>query len=140
MKKLLHMSLIAAVSAIAVGCISGGTAKVGTTELYIRRGTNEFRLKNPKDTSIEEFTLNLDGTVRLLNLRTTVNEGLVQGAKFEAQALHDERKTAMDFFDRGVQAAGGRWGVNMAPANYPLVTNGPVVVPATVVLTNAPGK
>jgi hypothetical protein len=135
MKKLLHMSLIAVFSAIAVGCISGGTAKVGTTELYIRRGTNEFRLKNPKDTSIEEFTLGLDGTVRLIGYRAIVNEHLVQGAKFEAAVLHDERKTAMDFFDRGVQAGASRYGVNMAPANVPSVT-----VPATVVLTNAPGK
>lgn len=151
MKKLLLM--VAAIVPLLVGCISGGAAKVGTTELVIQRGTNVYKLRNPKDTSIDSFTGHADGSFQLIGYRSLVNEHLVRAAQFEAQALHDERKTAMDFFDRGVQAAGGRFGVNMPPANasppivpQPLVTNGPVpvpstvVVPATVVLTNAPAK
>jgi hypothetical protein len=145
MKKLLLM--VAAMAPLLVGCISGGAAKVGTTELVIQRGTNVYKLRNPKDTSIDSFKGHPDGSFELIGLRTTVNEGLVRTAQLEAQALHDERKTMLDMFDRGAQAAGARYGVNVPPATvsqpmpqYPLVTNGPVVVPATVVLTNAPAK
>lgn len=128
----------ALIAVLASGCISGGAAKVGTTELTIQRGTNLYKLKNPKDTSIESFRGNADGSFELIGYRSTVNEHLVKVAQFEAQALHDERKAAMDMFDRGLQAGATRWGVNMAPAN-PAPTNAPtIIVPATLVLTNTP--
>lgn len=123
----------ALIAVLASGCISGGAAKVGTTELTIQRGTNLYKLKNPKDTSIESFRGNADGSFELIGYRTTVNEHLVKVAQFEAQALHEERKVAMDMFDRGLQAGSARYGANMQPANPQTVT-----VPATVVLTNAP--
>lgn len=132
------MLTLGLVTMLGTGCISGGAAKVGTTELLIQRGTNVYKLKNPKDTSIDKFRGNADGSFELIGYRSLVNEHLVRAAQFEAQALHDERKMGLDMFDRGVQAGATRWGVNMAPAN-PAPTNAPtILVPATLVLTNTP--
>lgn len=135
MKKLLLM--VAAGVPFLAGCISGGVAKVGTTELVIQRGTNVYKLKNPKDTSIESFNVHPDGSFELTGYRAVVNEHLVKAAQFEAQAKSEERKMMLDIFDRGLQAGADRYGGKMAPAN-PAPPS--VVVPATVVLTNAPAK
>lgn len=126
------------VTMLGTGCISGGAAKVGTTELLIQRGTNVYKLRNPKDTSIDSFRGNPDGSFELIGYRSLVNEHLVRAAQFEAQALHEERKMWMDMFDRGAQAGAARWGMNMAPANPAPTNAATMIVPATVVLTNAP--
>lgn len=120
-------------AALFTGCISGGAAKVGTTELTIQRGTNVYKLKNPKDTSIDSFKGNPDGSFELIGYRSTVNEYLVKAAQFEAQALREERKAAMDMFDRGLQAGAARYGANMQPANLqtnPIPQRAPTVIQA----------
>lgn len=137
MKYLVSSFVLILATTLSSGCFPGGVSKAGTTELLIQRGTNTYKLKNPKDTSIESFNVHPDGSFELTGYRAVVNEHLVKAAQFEAQAKSEERKMMLDLFDRGVQAGAARYGVNMQPATTPAPS---VVVPATVVLTNAPAR
>lgn len=137
MKYLVSSFVLILATTLSSGCFPGGVSKAGTTELLIQRGTNVYKLKNPKDTSIESFNVHPDGSFELNGYRAVVNEHFVKAAQFEAEARSQERKMMLDLFDRGVQAGADRYGVKMAPAN-PAPSS--VTVPATVVLTNAPAR
>jgi hypothetical protein len=102
------------------GCISG-PKDIVTAEIEIRHGTNVFRLKQPKDTTLKRASIDpYSGRVDLEGYTSTAN-----AAALEAQRAQAEMIGAV--MDRTVQTVDklGAIAERLSGAPIPLRTNAP---------------
>ena len=86
MKTAIKLAAFAVLAVFFVGCASR-TSSLVTADLVFRHGTNEVKIKQPKDVSFDDLMVSpSDGTVRIKKYRSTANEAAVSAAEKQAEA------------------------------------------------------
>lgn len=138
MKKLLLM--VAAVAPLLVGCATK-TDELVTTRIDVVRGKNRFSIVNPKDTEFDKAEIPTpEGPVIVTGYKSRANAAAIESARIQAQAQMQMAERLGDKLESKLERLENRFATaygfpDPTPRQQPAI-----VVPATVVLTNAPAK